>query len=132
MKYTKTDGSQIEGDPGELVDFFGKIGTPDEERSLNKSIKGWVVIACGIAAAIMMIACALMDRTSVYHIIWPITIVVMCAFCILLHCKYGKTAITVVVTGLIFVTFALILGITTLEQISNKAVDSAVKVAKSE
>lgn len=118
--------NKISGSPQELADYFrcsGQTAPNLTTPKLSDSINGKLIWIIGIATCVLMITLGFVEHQIAYKILFGITILGIIGVPILIVCKYDNLKNAAAVFMFLAVAFALILGVTKIQSISDKAID---------
>lgn len=117
--------NNISGSPQELADYFrcsGQTAPNLTTPKLSDAISGKLIWIIGIATCVLMIALGFIEHPIAYKILFGVTILGIIGVLILIVCKYDNLKNAAAVFLFLAVAFALILGITKLQAISDIAI----------
>lgn len=118
--------NKISGSPEELAAYFQHSGQDAPSVSapnMAKSINGVWIVIIGIITGILMIITGIVTATLAHTICFGITILGIIATSILILCKYNNVKTAASVLLFLIIAFALILGVTKIQNVSDKALD---------
>lgn len=119
--------NKISGSPEELAEYFRRSGQTAPSASapnMGDAINGLWIIIIGILSGALMVATALIDNPVIHYILFAITVLGIGTTSILILCKYDNYKAAGSVFIIMAVVFALILGVTKIENVSDNALDS--------
>lgn len=117
--------NKISGSPEELADYFQRSGQTAPNMTapkLSDAISGRLIWVIGIATCVLMIALGFVENQIAYKILFGVTILGIIGVPILIVCKYDNLKNAAAVFLFLAVAFALILGVTKLQTISDAAI----------
>lgn len=117
--------NKISGSPQELADYFrcsGQTAPNLTTPKLSDAISGKLLWAVSIVTGILLIALGFIEHPIAYKILFGVTILGIIGVLILIVCKYDNLKNAAAVFLFLAVAFALILGITKLQAISDIAI----------
>lgn len=117
--------NKISGSPEELADYFQRSGQTAPNLTtpkLSDAISGRLIWIIGIATCVLMIALGFVENQIAYKILFGVTILGIIGVPILIVCKYDNLKNAAAVFLFLAVAFALILGVTKLQTISDAAI----------
>ena len=118
---------KISGSPQELADYFrcsGQTAPNLTTPKLSDAINGKLIWIIGIITCALMIALGFVEDQIAYKILFGVTILGIIGVPILIVCKYDNLKNAAAVFMFLAVAFALILGVTKIQSISDKAIDN--------
>jgi|GEM_PF-3557278 len=117
--------NKISGSPEELAAYFQRSGQTAPNMTapkLSDAISGRLIWIIGIATCVLMIALGFVENQIAYKILFGVTILGIIGVPILIVCKYDNLKNAAAVFLFLAVAFALILGVTKLQTISDAAI----------